>query len=259
MNAQPIQLTHRPKSFSGSQAAQHMQCHASANLPLAIPGFEYPVRDQTVGAKGAGTQVHKVMFETLLGIDTVTKSRTKKWGAKDMIAFGKAAVYIGEVWSERRFSYLAEHRVMADWLDDPVPTTADLVLYTKDQLEIMDLKWGEVEVPAIDNVQGLYYAASYAYLAPQAKSVRFHIVQPKVDNMVEWVIDLPTLAQFMTDARAAQQAILAGSVTFGPSDECKFCPAYPHSRGDKGNVMCPATLKLLYPRVEIDEADMLAD
>lgn len=247
-------MQHKPDSFSASVAGRHMACHASANLPLAIPGFVPPVRTQ--GAKNTGTDIHKVI-EDLLAIETVTATRTTKFNAKDMIAFGRAMVYIGEVWSKRRFSYLSEHTVQSDWLPQPRPTTADLVFYTQDQLEIVDTKWGKIPVEAHGNVQGLFYAASYAYLAPKATEVTFHIVQPRADNMESWTISLSELAQFMNDAIAAQTAILAGDTTFGPSDECKFCPAYPHSRGDKGSPLCPATLKLLYPRVEIDESAML--
>jgi hypothetical protein len=43
-----------------------------------------------------------------------------------------------------------------------------------------------------------------------------------------------------------------------PSDHCKFCPAYPHSRAaEKGSPPCPVTLQLLYPKV-VNEDEILA-
>ena len=35
-----------------------MQCHGSAHLELAIPGYVEPVRDEMAGAKGVGTRMH---------------------------------------------------------------------------------------------------------------------------------------------------------------------------------------------------------
>jgi hypothetical protein len=35
-----------------------------------------------------------------------------------------------------------------------------------------------------------------------------------------------------------------------------FCPAYPHSRSEKGKPLCPATMALLYPPI-IDEDEIL--
>lgn len=249
--------TPQPERLSASVAARHLSCHASANLPLAIPGWEEPVRDPNIGgAAGAGTSVHKVI-EDLLKIEYVTKSRTSKFNARDMIAMGKALVYIGEVWSKRRFRYLSEHTVHAEWLVTRPQTTADLVFYTEDQLEIVDTKWGLIPVEVVGNEQLLYYARAYAYLAPKAKWVTVHIVQPRADNIESWTISAAELKQFEADTIAAEAAIQSGDTTFGPSDHCKFCPAFPHSRGLKGTPLCPATLQLLYPRVEIDEAEML--
>ena len=235
-----------------------MACHASANLELAIPGYVEPARTYG-GAAQAGTDVHKVV-EDLLAIKYITAAGTKKFTAKDMIAAGRLITYIGEVMSRRRFSVLSEHKVKATWLVSEPETTADVVLYTQDEIHILDPKWGTVPVEVVDNKQLLFYAACYGHLAPKAKGVTVHILQPRADNMNEWFIDSLTLKQFMDDAIAAEAAINGGSVAFSPGDHCTFCSANPHSRGGKGKPSCPAMMNLLgyTPLTPVDEDEILA-
>jgi hypothetical protein len=133
---------------------------------------------------------------------------------------------------------------------------ADLVLYTQDEMHIIDTKWGKIPVSVFGNAQLKYYAATYGILAPKAKGITVHILQPNVDNM-EWVwLSADDIKAFMDDAIATQNAIEQGDVTFGPGDHCTFCPANPHSRGVKGKPLCPAMMGLLYPG-KMDEAAML--
>lgn len=242
--------------FSASMAGRLMACHASANLDLAIPNWVPPVRNDRVGAKAAGTDVHKIIND-LIDIRYITETKTQKFSARDMQAAGAMLTYIGDVWSQRRFNVLCEEEVQAEWLIGKPKTTADLVLHTKDQIEILDVKWGKIRVEVIDNKQLLYYAATYAPLAPQAKGVTVHIVQPRADNLESWFIDTNMLATFMADARAAEAAIIAKDLTFGPGDHCTFCPANPHSRGDKGKPLCPAMMQVLYPQERVDETEIL--
>ena len=46
------------------------------------------------------------------------------------------------------------------------------------------------------------------------------------------------------------------NLSLRPSDHCTFCPANPHTRGDKADMKCPAMMEMLYPPV-IDEDDIL--
>jgi hypothetical protein len=242
--------------FSASVAGRLMACHASAHLDLAIPNWQEPARDDTVGMKAVGTSVHKII-QDLIEIRYVTATKTQKFTASDMRAMGRALTYIGEVWGQRRFQVAVEETVEADWLQSKPKTTADLVFYTKDQLDIVDTKWGKIRVEVIDNEQLLFYAASYAHLAPKAKGVTLHIVQPRADNLESWYVTTDEIRQFMDEAIKAEAAIAGGSVAFGPGDHCTFCPANPHSRGDKGKPLCPAQMQLLYPN-HVDEDAILA-
>jgi hypothetical protein len=146
---------------------------------------------------------------------------------------------------------------VAEWLDSKPQTTADLVLATQDELHVVDLKTGKIPVEVVDNTQLLYGAVTYSKYAPKAKGVHLHIVQPWAGGNQTWFADTATIARFIADAKFAETQIQKGSVQFGPSDECKFCPANPHKRGDgKANKFCPVLLDLYYPKI-IDEAEIL--
>ncbi len=221
-----------------------MSCHASAHLELAIPNWTPPVVDDMAGAKGKGTRMHE-MLEPLWDLS-----------ASDLHHVARVVEYVAGVRSLRRFKVLVEERVTADWLPSAPKTTADLVLYVADEIHVIDFKWGRIPVEVVDNKQVLFYARSYAHLAPSAKGVTGHIVQPYADVFESWFMDTAELYRFEVKAVATDKAITAGDVTFGPSDSCTFCPAYPHSRSDKGKPLCPATMAMLYPPI-IDEDEIL--
>ena len=232
--------------FSASVAARHMTCHASANLDLAIPGWVPPVEDRNKdNAANRGTSMHEML------------AKLNELPAREIKAFGRALEYIGDVRSRRRFKVLIEQSVTAKWLTTQPTTQADLVLYTQDEIHVLDFKWGSIPVEVVGNEQLLFYAVCFARLAPKAKGVSLHVVQPNADNCESWFADTTVLAQFMSDALAAEAAIQSGSTQFGPSDHCKFCPANPHSRGEKGSPLCPSMMQLLYPSV-VHEDEILS-
>jgi hypothetical protein len=50
--------------FSASYANRYHKCHGSANLEEAIPGFQYPERNDD-GWKGVGTQLHEIFADAV--------------------------------------------------------------------------------------------------------------------------------------------------------------------------------------------------
>jgi hypothetical protein len=235
-----------PKRFSASVAAQLMACPASANLDKAIVGWVDPVEDRTANnAANRGTNMHEV-FASVMALPNA-----------DMQQLIRAMQYVADLRKTRRFKVLVEQTVKASWLQSQPDTQVDLVLYTQDEIHVLDLKTGRILVDVVDNAQLLYYAACFAPLAPKAKGVHLHIAQPWADNMEHWYADTNVLGQFMAEAQAAEARILSGDVTFGPSDHCKFCPANPHGRGAKGSPCCPAMMQILYP-THVNEDEILA-
>ena len=237
-----------PERFSASNVEKFIACHASANLDLAIPGWAPPIKDPLAdNAANRGTRMHEIMAELM----TLAIGDAKK--------FSEALTYIAEVRSRRRFTTLIEHPVTADWLSTRPVTTADLVLHTKDEMHIIDLKTGKIPVSVVNNDQLLFYAASYGPLAPSAKGVMLHIVQPWADNMESYFATAAEIQLFMDQAVLAEYDINQGDVTFSPGDHCLFCPANPHSRAAKGYPLCPVLMQMYYPTMPVDRSAILQE
>ena len=235
------------EKFSASKASRIMSCSASADLAAVIPRWNPPVEDRNANtAANRGTRMHEILAEV------------EMLSPKEMAGFAKAIEYIAEVRSRRRFTMLLEQTEMSDWLPQPEPTTADTVLFTQDEIHVLDFKWGRIPVEVVDNRQLLYYAATYAKYAPKATEVVLHIVQPNAGLFESWAVDTVTLAAFMSEAILVQEQLAAGLLNFMPGDHCTFCPANPHGRGAKGSPLCPAMMQLLYP-APFDEAALLAE
>lgn len=145
---------------------------------------------------------------------------------------------------------IAEENITADWLETKPGTTPDLILMSISHLEVIDYKAGKIEVPVENNEQLMYYAACYIDVAIDADEITLHIVQP--GNMNSWTISRTALLAWMQEMRKAEQRIMKKDTTLVPGDHCKFCPANPHSRGDKGRPFCPPMMQLLYPAPQLD-------
>ena len=234
--------------FSASYAAQLMACPGSADLEKSIPGWVAPEVDETKGAKGQGTRMHEY-FE-LAG--QLPPSQLRK--------VAEVLNYMADLRSTRRFQMLTEHTFEAGWLVSKPKTTVDVVLHVSDELHIVDYKWGKIPVDPEWNEQLLYYAVCAVFdgLAPKAKGVWLHILQPNaVNGLRKWYVTATELNQFKLNAQAAEAKVLAGDTTLVPNDHCTFCPANPHSRGDKGSPLCPPMMQKLYP-FDVDEDAILA-
>lgn len=226
-----------PERFSASVAGRHMACHASANLELAIPNYVAPVEDRTANnAANRGTRMHEIFAGVM------------ELSPGDMVKMASAIQYISDLRQTRRFKVLVEEGITVKWLNTQPKTTMDVVLYTQDEIHVIDLKTGKIPVDVVNNSQLMYGAVTYAPLAPKAKGAWLHILQPWAGGNHSWFADTPTLGRFMGDAMAAESAIAAGDMSFGPGDHCTFCPANPHSRGQKGSPFCPELMQLYYPQ-----------
>mgnify|MGYP002350193812 CR=1 FL=1 len=236
----------RPERFSASVASKHVACHASANLELAIPDITLPGPSEDTAASARGTAMHLIL------------EQAGEYTARQMLGIAEAMGYVAELRMKRRFKVMNEASGTGWWLTDTPRTKADVVLYLADEIHVVDYKFGTIPVAASGNSQGMYYALAFAPLAPKAKGVWFHIVQPFAKNIEAVFFTAAELEQFKQETIAADVAIQAGSTKFGPSDSCMFCPANPHGRGTKADKFCPAMLSMLYPIV-VDEDAILAD
>jgi hypothetical protein len=237
-----------PEKFSASQAAKFLQCHAAANLPVAIPNWEPPIEDPTAdNAANRGTKLHEVFAEVM----SMTPSDIEK--------MAEAIDYVLLLRKKRRFKTLVEVTEQADWLASAPHTTADLVLYVQDEIHVIDLKTGRIPVSAYGNDQLRFYGATYLKYAPKAKEIHLHIMQPWAGVMEKETITIDELEAWMNDAAVHDLEILDGDVEFQPGDHCLFCPANPHGRGARGKPSCPAMMQILYPEVVVDDDSVFAE
>lgn len=231
--------------FSASRAGRLIQCPGSAHLELSIPGWVPPVEDDTKGMRGRGKILHEFME---------VASHLALSDQRNLI---KAMQYVLDVRKGHHFTVLTEAKTTADWLKTKPSTTVDLVLHNQQEIHVIDHKFGAIPVEVIGNEQLMFYAACFQHLAPKADGVHVHICQPSADNMVSHFVTRKELFAFMMRVRVAEDRVIALDTTLQPSDHCTFCPAYPHSRSDKGTPLCPAAMQLLYP-APFDEAAMLS-
>lgn len=311
--------------FSASYASRYHNCHGSANLTAAIPGFVFPERNED-GMKGDGTKLHKIfqhanlsgrdlrdhalfleMIADLYGnkradflltdpkrylITWFMKYKTAPPFEQDFLAStllkekrsfdtdGNVKETKIVAMEPRRIMFLAEalrqiqdikdsmepvvnviveEKVQATWLKTAPNTTADLVMYDSKTAYVIDLKMGDVPVSAEDNEQLMYYGLTY--LLPDKLHLKINLVILQRNNLSTWVVPLAKLNTWMEDMQKSEQAILDGDLTLTPGDHCKFCPANPHSRGDRGNKVCQPMQYLLYGMRDLikSDEDMLDD
>ena len=291
--------------FSASYADRLMACPGSANLELAIPGWQEPDRDPNAGAKGIGTDIHALLADvTQWSNNTIAEYRdlvaayaklhytkrhkitadnatTQQWMI-DMLARDlpqleecvetfralepyapKMLRFISEAAGEmyRLFTdphlteWASERSYTVQWLQTKPFTTPDLWVYygKRRHLVMIDFKSGAIPVPAEGNKQLLYYAVTAVEQEPiDPETITLQVIQP--GNNSEHLIQRWELDNWRDEARAAEQRIINKDLTLRPSDKgCTFCPANPHTRGDKGAPLCPAMMDVLYPPVIDDE------
>ena len=285
-----------PKRFRASNAAQLMECPGSANLELAIPGYEDPP-EKTTGAAPIGTAAHEIMEPfTQLGVkelkeifDATLEFQSLHYTKRRPIAddLNKTLKFIGDnKWTTidihwfrdlnqftpkmmrfiaacaERILYLKEKLVgvtyksevstEAQWLDSAPRVTTDVVIYSPSYLHVIDYKTGQIPVDAAGNAQLMFYAATLLDLAPNAEEILVEIIQPGNNSM--WVVRRKFLERWMQLAREADRRVSSKDLTLVPGDHCTFCPANPHTRGEKSVARCPAKYNQLYPpRVDTNE------
>jgi len=317
--------------FSASYASRYNNCHGSAHLELAIPGFEHPTRNND-GMKGEGTRLHKI-FEIALSDRTriedcmaLLTEIASLWGphrttyleqdekkyvigwflkhktpppleladlkeallqykpVKDehgndtevMVAAGvpprrimhvvQSLGYVKDLIEEMdqdTLEVFIEAKVPATWLTTSPKTTVDLIIRDKDKMHVLDLKMGDIEVSPIANEQLMYYAETFRQKSAELdlpdkdnwyEDITLHIMQRGF--MDEWSLPKTVLTEWVNTVKESEQAILDGDLTMRAGDHCKFCPANPHARGDKGNKACPVMMTVLYGERDQAQSDI---
>jgi hypothetical protein len=141
-----------------------------------------------------------------------------------VIAIGGRQEYEQEVWYDR-------------WVPDGFGT-ADLTADNEPVLDVADLKYGKgVKVFAKKNPQGMLYAlgaVSERSAFQTFKTVRIHIVQPRLDHYDVWETTPEALYEFGEYAKGVAEDCLKSDAPCTPGEkQCQFCRA---------NALCPELL-----------------
>ncbi|QNL30315.1 Cas4 family exonuclease [Microbacterium phage Mazun] len=313
-----------PMRMSASYVTRYNNCHGSANLVEAIPGFQHPLRNND-GMKGEGTRLHKI-FELAVISGRLREAATllvqisDLWGPKRTAYLEQSEVaYLTSYFlthkkppplelpdlktalleykpvkdtdgnakrnedgtvtlvasgvAPRRIQFIAEalnyvqdiiDRMDAEtltvkvevkkevaWLETKPKTTVDLILADKNEMHVIDLKAGDIEVSPIMNEQLMYYAETFD--AGDYDKVTLHIIQRGYTD--EWVLTTDVREKWVAEVQESERAILAGDLALSPGAHCKFCPANPHGRGDRGSKSCPVMMTVLYGESMREEDD----
>ncbi len=106
--------------------------------------------------------------------------------------------------------------------------TGDAVIIADGTMEVIDFKYGKgVEVSAIDNSQMKLYAlgALLEYeIMFDITEIKMSIVQPRLDNISEWIINVDDLMAWAKGyVRPQAELAFEGEGEFCPGSHCGFC------------------------------------
>lgn len=151
-----------------------------------------------------------------------------------------------------------EKKRTAEWLTTKPKTTPDIVIRDWEELHMLDLKMGDIEVDVVNNSQLMYGVQTVR--RGDEKKIVLHIMQRNHMKTLgvagaSWELPPPVLEEWASAVQESERAILDGDLTLTAGSHCTFCPANPVGRGDKGNVMCPVMLNIAFKSRDEQQAD----
>ncbi|AXD45398.1 DUF2800 domain-containing protein [Salmonella enterica] len=247
-------MTEAHAKLSPSAAHRWLHCRGS----LALEQFE---PDQETEYAVEGSTAHR-LAEIVLnnrmsqppeypGCDTGTyigtyplahPSKTTPGYQVDEEMAEKVEEYVDAIWQtvqQTGATLMIEHRCdFSDVLDIPGQFgTADAVIFTDNELQIHDLKYGFNRIDATENPQLMLYALGAlpdAELVADIEQIRMVIHQPRINHRSEYVCDVNTLrkageemkviaAEVLALAKQAAEGQDIPDTAFSPGEHCRYC------------------------------------
>ena len=171
-----------------------------------------------------------------------------------IVHIAESLVYVADLIEKmdaETLEILVEKKVKATWLETEPYTTVDLILRDKSESHVIDLKAGDVPVPVFNNEQLMYYGQTFRR---GDERMTLHILQRNGTD--SWEVPMTVLDEWVGKVRKSEQAILGGDLTLVAGSHCQFCPANPHSRGDRGSKACPVMMEVLYGSRDREQSDV---
>lgn len=217
-------------------AQQHSRLSPSASrrwlhCPGSVP-WEAELPDESSEAADEGTAAHLLAEARLKNNSALLeKAQSSPYYCEAMeSAIDTYVDYIHELTTKGAMRFI-EARL--DIFPPDCWGTSDCVICLGDTLHVVDLKFGKgVRVAAEGNPQCLLYAwgavKAYDYLF-DFKRVCMHIVQPRLDSVSCWEIEMGELAEriaaMLPRVQAAREAADTGRGDLCAGEHCRFCKA----------------------------------
>jgi len=227
--------------LSPSSAVRWMSCPGSVRMCEGIP-------DTSSDASLEGTMMHTVSAHCLTrGTDAagyvgVTDAETGLiLQAEQAQAIQTYVDTVRDIVKTTGGELLVEQRLSIWHMtgEEDAHGTADAVIMTMDELIVIDAKFGRgVAVDAEENPQLMMYAAAALVeheLAYDFERVRMMIVQPRLNAMPEWTLDVFEMNDFMVKVQLMAELTRQPDAPLMPSAKgCQWCRA---------KATCPAITK----------------
>ena len=227
---------------SGHALLAPSAAHRWLECPASVPfGLQFPDGETSVYAE-EGTLAHAaaecILRDDKAGLDSVKRKilagnfdpeipeKVRKY--TDYVTALRDSVH-GELFVEQRLALTAITG------EEGAKGTSDAVILAPGELYVIDLKYGQGDkIDAPENPQLLIYAAAayQAFSFADIERVTVAIVQPRLDHVSEWALDLSDLLARADDVRKKAAAVLAMKDAapevweYHPGlKTCKYCKA----------------------------------
>lgn len=239
-----------------SAAHRWLECPASVPFSLQFPDGETSVYAEE------GTLAHAaaecILRDDKAGLDSVKRKilagnfdpeipeKVRKY--TDYVTALRDSVH-GELFVEQRLALTAITG------EEGARGTSDAVILAPGELYVVDLKYGQGDkIDAPENPQLLIYAAAayQAFSFADIERVTVAIVQPRLDHVSEWTLDLSDLLARADDVRKKAAAVLAMKDAapevweYHPGlKTCKYCRARSSCRALAAACLSAAGVEIL--------------
>lgn len=247
---------------SGHALLAPSAAHRWLECPASVPfGLQFPDGETSVYAE-EGTLAHAaaecILRDDNAGLDSVKRKilagnfdpeipeKVKKY--TDYVCALRDSVH-GELFVEQRLSLAAITG------EEGARGTSDAVILAPGELYVVDLKYGQGDkIDAPENPQLLIYAAAayQAFSFADIERVTVAIVQPRLDHVSEWALDLADLLARADDVRKKAAAVLAMKDAAPEAWEyhpglktCKYCKARSSCRALASACLSAAGVEIL--------------
>jgi hypothetical protein len=234
--------------LNASGSSRWMSCFGSTALTKDMP-------DETSAYFEDDTRMHTAASEMLLGLArTVDLDEEEREIVNVYVDYVRREAAGHQLLVEQRVDYSEVIGVPDSF------GTSDAIILAGDTIVIVDMKTGRgVKVDAEENEQLQLYALGalevFGVVGDFTK-VKVAIVQPRLDHISEWTMNVTNLRVFGQHARAAAAKVIdmvegRAELEFNPSEKsCRWC---------KAKATCPALLAHVQDAVGADFEDLDAD